>query len=199
VPSFCCSLFVDIHLLELLARIRCGGINQFPHASVCEFWIFPLAVCDLVCGRRRIRVREKFLSHCNIYRCHWHSLWLCVCLCVGWAEVRHFNIDYRSAVAPSTKRSTIGPKRSAIFDGGLYVLFLRRNHRILVAPELSHRVMNCSKQTYRARWGHHLSRCNYQTMLVDSFVGRPQVVQVTAGNRSSITVPSCIQTSVMLI
>jgi hypothetical protein len=106
---------------------------------------------------------------------------------------------YRSAVAPSTKRSTIGPKRSTIFDNGLCVLFLRRNRRISIASALSYRVTNRSKQTYRARWGYHLSRCNYQTMLVDSCVGRQQVVKVNAGNRLSIMVPTCIQTSVMLI
>jgi hypothetical protein len=110
-------------------------------------------------------------------------------------------MPYRLAVAPSTKRSTIGPKRSTIFDDGLYVLFLRRNRRILIASEWSHRVTICSKQTSRARWGYgyHLSRCNYQTMLVDSCVGRPQLFKVTAGNRSSIMVPTCIQTNFMLI
>jgi hypothetical protein len=106
---------------------------------------------------------------------------------------------YRSAVAPSTKHSTIGPKRSMIFDDGLCVLFLRRNRRMSIASKLSHRVTNRSKQTYRVQWGYHLSRCNYQTMFVDSSVVRPQMVKVNAGNRSSIMVPTCIQASVILI
>jgi hypothetical protein len=196
------SIVIDIDLWADMKWCQCKNVSDASQrvtcvGGVCQLW------GDLLTGRKTTCSAKPMSPHFQGHGVVPGQCGLRLVLSCVWRTCPHIWVmsgwDYRLAPAPSTKRSTIGPKRSTIFDDGLYVLFLRKNRRILIASELSHHVTICSKQTYRAWWGYHLSHCNYQTMLVDSSVSRPQVFKVTTGNRSSIMVPTCIQTSVMLI